>query len=134
MKRSLLLIALLSMGCGLLKASRPDSAYLFSYTTLSDEGRSGLHFAWSADGAQPWHEIGPEFAFLRSDYGRWGSQKRMKSPSLFQGQDGLWHCIWGLNEEENRFAHAASADLITWGKAVLSVCARWPMYCPDTYL
>lgn len=96
-------------------ASKPDSAYLFSYATGKDNNHNGLHFAWSND-RENWHRIGPEHSFLRSDYGRWGSEKRMLSPYLTQTPDGLWHCYWTLNEYTETFAHAASADLIYWGR------------------
>jgi alpha-L-arabinofuranosidase len=90
-----------------------DSAYLFSYSTDKSNDRGGLQFAWSQD-KQQWHVIGNGFAFLKSDYGRWGSDKRMLSPWLIQGPDGIWHCIWSLNERDDLFAHAASADLVNW--------------------
>ncbi|MCF6403056.1 alpha-L-arabinofuranosidase [Chitinophaga filiformis] len=91
----------------------PDSVYLFSYTTSKNNERGGLQFAWSQD-KQQWHMIGNGFAFLYSDYGRWGADKRMNSPWLIQGPDGIWHCIWSLNERDRLFAHAASADLVNW--------------------
>jgi alpha-L-arabinofuranosidase len=96
-------------------AGAPDSVYLFAYSSLKNGGRNGLHFAWSRD-AKDWNPIGNEFAYVRSDYGRWGSQKRMIAPILFQSADGMWHCVWALNEEVNQFAHAASPDLINWGR------------------
>ena len=96
-------------------AGAPDSVYLFAYSSLKNGGRNGLHFAWSRDGNE-WNAIGNEFGYLRSDYGRWGSQKRMIAPVLFQATDGIWHCVWALNEEVNQFAHAASTDLISWGR------------------
>jgi len=91
----------------------PDSAYLFSYSSDKNNDRGGLQFAWSQD-KQQWHVIGNGFAFLKSDYGRWGSDKRMLSPWLIQAPDGIWHCIWSLNERDHLFAHAASADLVNW--------------------
>jgi alpha-L-arabinofuranosidase len=33
-----------------------------------------------------------------------------------QGPNGIWHCVWGLNEREAVFAHAASPDLVSWGR------------------
>lgn len=96
-------------------ANEPDSVYLFSYGTSKNGGRNGLHFAWSPDG-KSWLSIGNEFGFVRSDYGRWGSEKRMVTPYLIAGADGLWHCVWSLNERELLFAHAASKDLVDWGR------------------
>jgi len=94
--------------------NEPDSAYLFAYATDKDNNHNGLHFAWSID-ELTWNAIGPEHSFIRCDYGRWGSEKRMLSPFLFHSPDGLWHCIWSLNERDGAFAHAASEDLIYWG-------------------
>lgn len=90
-------------------------AYLFAYALDENEGRSGLHFAWSRDSVN-WYGIGPEHGFVKSDYGRWGSQKRMIAPCLFQSPDGTWHCVWSLNDEDNAFAHASSKDLVYWGR------------------
>lgn len=93
----------------------PDSVYLFAYATAKNNHHNGLHFAWSTD-QQHWHSIGNEYGFLRSDYGRWGSEKRMIAPYLIQGPHGQWQCVWSLNEREHHFAHAASSDLIYWGR------------------
>jgi hypothetical protein len=94
-------------------SNQPDSVYLFSYATEKNANHNGLHFAWSTD-QENWKPIGPEFRFLFCDYGRWGSEKRMIAPFLFKAQDGLWHCIWSLNEKTGTLAHAASKDLIYW--------------------
>ncbi|MEH6305438.1 alpha-L-arabinofuranosidase C-terminal domain-containing protein [Olivibacter sp. CPCC 100613] len=91
----------------------PDSAYLFSYASLKDGGRNGLHFAWSVD-EKDWHAIGPEHSYVRCDYGTWGAQKRMLAPFLFFGPDKLWHCVWSVNEADGVVAHAASKDLVYW--------------------
>lgn len=91
----------------------PDFAYIFSYS--SGKSFDGLHFAWSTDQIN-WHPIDPEHSYVHSDYGSWGSQKRMVSPVLFPGADGMWHCLWSLNETDGTFAHAASKDLLYWGR------------------
>ncbi|WP_258104203.1 alpha-L-arabinofuranosidase C-terminal domain-containing protein [Marinoscillum sp. MHG1-6] len=88
-----------------------DSVYLFAYSR--DEGKSGLLLAWSRDQVS-WYGIGPHQRFLFSDFGRWGSQKRMHNPYLFQDEQGTWHCVWSLNKEITQLAHASSADLIKW--------------------
>jgi len=89
-------------------SNEPDSAYLFSYNS------NGLTYAWSLD-KQNWTPIGKGHIFLKSDYGRWGSQKKMNSPYLIQGRNGEWVCTWNLNDETPQFAITRSADLINWG-------------------
>lgn len=91
----------------------PGKAYLFAYTKHEEKSRNGLYFAWSTDQVH-WYKIGPEHGFLYSDYGSWGSQKRLVQPFLIQDKAGLWHAIWSLNEKDNVFAHAASEDLVNW--------------------
>lgn len=96
-------------------APNPDRVYLFAYASNEKEGRNGLHFAWSTDKVN-WHAIGPEYGFLKSDYGRWGSQKRMLEPFLFRDAKGVFHCLWTVNEQDNVLAHAQSTDLVSWGR------------------
>lgn len=111
---ALLLLTVISLlFTSVLLADEPDSAYLFAYATEKNGGRNGLHFAWSIDG-EHWHGIGPEYSFVRSDYGSWGSEKRMYNPVLIQDQDGRWRCIWSVNDRDGTFAYATSRDLILW--------------------
>ena len=94
-------------------ANKQDTVYLFAYSV--NQGRSGLTLAWSLDKTE-WHPIGPEYCFLFSDFGTWGSQKRMHSPFLYRDDDGMWHCFWTLNDDITQFAHAASENLYEWGR------------------
>ena len=99
--------------------NEPDNVYLFSYCTAQDEGRSGLKFAWSADGEQ-WFSIGNGWAFVKSDFGAWGRFKAMFKPHLQQSkEDGTWYCTWYLNKEGEAMAKVSSPDLLKW-KAQLS--------------
>ncbi len=120
MKRTLFLLSLItllvgqtSIGAVLTMTNEPDSVYLFSYATAKNSNTNGLHFAWSTD-QESWTSIGPEMRFLFCDYGRWGVEKRMITPFLFQTTDKMWHCVWSLNEHTGTFAHAESKDLIYW--------------------
>jgi alpha-L-arabinofuranosidase len=94
-------------------ASAVDSVYLFSYATLKKGGENGLHFAWSRD-RQTWFEIGPEYAFVKSDYGNWGAQKKMQHPSLQRQADGSWIAVWDVNPKEIMVAYATTPDLVHW--------------------
>lgn len=92
--------------------SVPDSVYLFSFATSGDDGRSGLRFAWSMD-REKWFEVGRYFGYLRCDYGRWGSQKKMLDPCLKQLPGGEWLCTWKLNDRDG-YGQSTSTDLISW--------------------
>lgn len=92
-----------------------DSAYIFAYATVKDDNHNGLHFAWSLD-KESWHVVGAEHSFVRCDYGRWGSEKKMFSPYLLRSADGFWHCVWSLNNKDGAFAYVSSPDLVYWGR------------------
>lgn len=89
------------------QANEPDSAYLFAY------GENGLRYAWSVD-EQNWNSIGNEYVYLSSDFGRWGSQKKMYDPVLIQDKSGKWHCMWTLNDDVGIIAHTTSDNLTYW--------------------
>ncbi|MDO4496476.1 MAG: alpha-L-arabinofuranosidase C-terminal domain-containing protein [Bacteroidales bacterium] len=121
MKKTFSLLALSALGMAAYAspidfpgASQADSAYLFSYNTGKDMGRNGLHFAWSTDG-YTWHEIGPEWAPVKSDYGAWGVQKRMLDPIVkYNPRTNLWEACWRVNEEEDVMAFTSSKDMVLW--------------------
>ena len=94
--------------------NEPDSVYLFSYCTTFDEGKSGLKFAWS-QGDDQWFSVGNDWAYVKSDFGPWGSFKNMYKPHLQQSkEDGTWYCTWYLTKEEDAMAKVASKDLLKW--------------------
>lgn len=95
-------------------ASQADSAYLFTFNSGKDGGRRGLHFAWSTD-RYAWHELGPEWAPVKSDYGTWGAQKRMLDPIVsYNPRTDLWEACWRVNEQEEVMAFTSSKDLCLW--------------------
>lgn len=110
--KPLISIIILLVGLSAL-ANEPDSAYFFAFSTQKNHNHNGLHYAWSID-KKNWHTIGNDFAFLKCDYGAWGSQKRMIEPLLICDKDNIWHCIWSVNETDNVIAHAESKNLIDW--------------------
>lgn len=96
-----------------MSGNEPDSVYLLSYSTLKNKAQNGLHFAYSING-DDWLSIGGERSFLKCDYGTWGSQKRMYTPWLLRSSDGVWHCVWSVNDTHSVFAHSASTNLTDW--------------------
>jgi alpha-L-arabinofuranosidase len=98
----LLIEVLVILGWGKVFADTPDSAL------LAVENRNGLYFKWSVDGEQ-WHTI--NHCFLTSDYGPWGSHKKMHDPVLTR-EDGRWKCVF--RADENVYGRTVSPDLIHW--------------------
>ncbi|MBB4804514.1 alpha-L-arabinofuranosidase [Flavobacterium nitrogenifigens] len=97
-----------------IKEENPGKVYLFAYSTLKNNGKNGLHFAWSTD-QKNWFAIGPEFSFLKSDFGSWGpTGKSMSEVFLIQDNSGIFHCFWSVRD--NVFAHSESKDLVNWGR------------------
>ncbi len=94
-------------------ANEPDSAYVFIYSTAKNDHHNGLHYAWSIN-QKDWHSIGPEYQFLFSDFGAWGSQKKMFDPYMFMDENNTWHCLWALNNNVGQFAYASTKDMINW--------------------
>ncbi|WP_288733335.1 alpha-L-arabinofuranosidase C-terminal domain-containing protein [uncultured Phocaeicola sp.] len=111
--------------------NEPDSVYLFSYATVSDDGRSGLKFAWSPDGNK-WFGIGN--GYVKCDYGAWGAEKRMLKPELRCDENGVWHCIWQLNGNGKEFAHAASEDLMKWKRQSYFTDKQFATYVPEEWI
>ncbi|MBF4484993.1 alpha-L-arabinofuranosidase C-terminal domain-containing protein [Flavobacterium sp. CSZ] len=94
------------------KEDKPGKVYLFAYSTLKNNGKNGLHFAWSTD-QKNWFGVGPEHSFLKSDYGSWGPEgKSMSEAFLIEDNNGIFHCFWGVQDDV--FASASSKDLINW--------------------
>lgn len=114
MKRILLLSAIFAfIFSAKAIANEPEQGYLFAYGINTGDGKGGLYFAWSID-AENWHPIGDNYSFLNSDYGAWGDQKRLYDPLLIRGNDGLWHCLWTLNDEEGVISYTSSQNLTYW--------------------
>ncbi|MDR1022870.1 MAG: carbohydrate binding domain-containing protein [Prevotellaceae bacterium] len=114
MKKLISVLAISSLMLSVkLQANEPDSAYLFAYATGRHNHTAGLHLAWSVD-CKKWHPVGPEFAFVKSDYGRWGAQKKMFAPALTRDDRGAWHAVWSVNDTDKTFAYTTSKDLVSW--------------------
>ncbi len=134
MKQLLIILSLLFGSTSLWAATHkvtnePDSVFLFAYATPDDSGKSGLKLAWSMDGEQ-WFSVADGFGYVKCDYGRWGSDKRMFCPRLMRGADGTWSCIWQLNEEGREFALAQSADLMKWNSQLYFTDAEYRAHMP----
>ncbi len=86
-----------------------DSILLFAYSAV--DGKGGLKLAFK-DGNE-WTSFGEGMDFLKSDFGPWGSMKKMFSPVLCKTQDG-WRCLFWVSDKNETVAAADSHDLLNW--------------------
>ena len=78
-------------------------------------GNSGLRLAWRASSDAEWQSIGRGFNFVKSDFGPWGSHKKMFSPRLMvNASDSTWTCTWYAAPDGSVTALATSPDLVKW--------------------
>ncbi len=84
-----------------------DAQQVFIY---SPGPGNGLHIARQAEGNR-WQDMGQ---LCSSDYGTWGAEKKMYSPSLCRDTDGSWRLVFQVNSHSPVFAAAYSRDLVTW--------------------
>ena len=88
-----------------------DSVYLFAYTTAAPT--DGVHFAYSTD-RHNWTVIGNRHTFFQSDFGTWGAQKKLFTPTFAVKPDGEWFAAFALGEGIHQFATTRSTNLWVW--------------------
>lgn len=90
-----------------------DSIYLEAYTTGRDNHHDGLHLRWSND-QRTWFDIGQQYTFVKSDYGRWGAEKRMFNPQLTRLDDGRFLLLFRVGEQNPAIAITTTQDFHLW--------------------
>lgn len=80
---------------------------VFIYSPAENQG---LHLAYFTDDER-WIDVGQLCA---SDFGPWGSEKKMYRPFVMKANDGTWRALWSVNSRSPQFAVAYSEDLVTW--------------------
>lgn len=73
--------------------------------------RAGMRLAIKAAGGDTFDDIGQPFT---SDYGRWGSEKRMFTPFVTALKSGGYAAAFSVNDHAPCFAVAYSDDMTTW--------------------
>ncbi|MDE6801318.1 MAG: carbohydrate binding domain-containing protein, partial [Muribaculaceae bacterium] len=88
-----------------------DTIDVFTYST--EDGGSGLQIATRrSDGS--WWPI-KDFRLVGSDFGAWGSQKRMYNPTLQQGKESRnWHLTFDVLPDGSTAGYTYSPDLTHW--------------------
>lgn len=93
-------------------AEEADSVDLAAFANA--EGKSGLQLAWRADENSPWQKLNSG-NIVSSDFGPWGSHKKMFDPLLQHNADGSWTATWIADPKDPVLATVSSPDLMKWG-------------------
>lgn len=91
-------------------AQQTDSVYLFSY--FKNNGKDGLHLAWSADGLK-WTALNKDQSLLQPVL---SPDSLMRDPCIIRGTDGLFHMVWTVSWNQRGIGYASSKDLIRWSE------------------
>ncbi len=90
-------------------AGIPDSVWV--RPTALPQGE-GLMLQWSSN-QQKWQDA-TGGRILSSDYGPWGSGKKMYAPSMAQAEDGLIAVVFQVNDTHPQFGVCTTRDFIHW--------------------
>ncbi|MDE6478956.1 MAG: alpha-L-arabinofuranosidase [Muribaculaceae bacterium] len=103
-------LALAMAGTADLFAGKPVEMLAFSMP----DGNGGLKIASRADSNKEWHTIGNFHSFLGSDYGAWGSAKKMYNVRIGQDDKGTYWVIFNPDKNGEVVAFTSSPDLEHW--------------------
>lgn len=90
---------------------KTDSVDVFAY--ILGPGDGGLRIAFDDNGV--WRPVGGGngIELVKSDFGAWGSHKKMYEPVLYRTPQG-WRCLWWVSDRRETVASADSPDLMHW--------------------
>ncbi len=86
------------------------SVYVFSY--FNNNGKDGLHLAYSTDGYK-WTALHGDSSVLKPAV---ANDKLMRDPCIIRGADNLFHMVWTVSWNDKGIGYASSADLIHWSE------------------
>jgi len=84
--------------------------FLFSY--FKNNGKDGLHLAYSNDGLK-WTALKNDQSFLQPILSK---DSLMRDPCIIRGEDGLFHMVWTVSWNQRGIGYANSKDLINWSE------------------
>lgn len=90
-------------------ASLSDSVFV---RFTSPRPTEGLRVEWSSD-KKTWIQTISDYNLVKSDFGPWGVEKKMFTPSVLYHRD-RFYAVWALNEQVNQFGTSSSEDLCLW--------------------
>lgn len=99
-----------AVGIGQAFAGNPVEILAFSMP----DGNGGMKLASRTDSNKEWHTIGNYHSFLGSDYGAWGSGKKMYNVKIGQDADGIYWVIFNPDKNGEVVAFTSSPDFEHW--------------------
>jgi hypothetical protein len=92
--------------------SQPDTgkAYMFSY--FKDNGKDGLHLAYSLNGYR-FTALNKDSSFLKPILSK---DSLMRDPCIIRGADNKFHMVWTVSWNDKGIGYASSPDLIHWSE------------------
>lgn len=112
MKRFKRIIASLMAGFSICSASAGEPVELLAFSM--PDGGGGLKLATRKDSNSQWRSVGNFWTFLGSDFGAWGSGKRMYNVRLTHDKDGKWWIVFNPDAEGEVVAYTCSEDFENW--------------------
>lgn len=108
---------------------KADSIDIFTYSTA--DGTSGLRLA-TQDKENNWKTIG-DLRLVGSDFGAWGSEKRMYNPVMYFDNDAdTWHLIFDVTEDGEAGGYTYSPNLVNWSVQEYQVPEELLKRVPET--
>jgi hypothetical protein len=90
--------------------SQSDSVFMFSY--FKNNGKDGLHLAYSNDGLK-WTALKNDQSFLQPILSK---DSLMRDPCIIRSAGGLFHMVWTVSWNQRGIGYASSKDLIHWSE------------------
>ena len=103
-------LALGATGINGISAGKPVEMLAFSMP----DGNGGMKLATRSDASKEWRTLGNFHSFLGSDFGAWGSGKRMHNVRLAQDDKGTFWVVFNPDKEGEVAAYTFSNNLENW--------------------
>lgn len=103
--------------------AQSDSASIFLFSYFRNNGKDGLHLAYSRDGYR-YTALNGDSPFLRPVL---SADSLMRDPCIIRGADGRFHMVWTVSWNDRGIGYASSDDLVHWNEQkYLPVMAHEP--------
>ena len=93
-----------------ISAGKPVEMLAFSMP----DGNGGLKLATRADASKEWRVLGNFHSFLGSDFGAWGSGKKMHNVRLAQDDKGVFWVVFNPDKDGEVAAYTFTEDFEKW--------------------